>query len=250
MRVPSTKKCSAVKGCIHSYESLAAVDGEGLRFAVFLSGCPLRCVYCHNPDTHIMGECTVEPEKLVQKVLRYTPYFSERGGVTFSGGEPLLQADFLLETAKLLSENKIGYVLDTSGVVPLSLPVREVLKQADVVLLDLKFWDRDSYRRYCGDGFDNMLATLNFLEEIQKRTVLRTVIVPGINDTVPVLDRYLSIVKRYSCVAQYELLPFHTLGFFKYEKLGIRNPLADVSAMDQEVLKSLQDYVRSAREQK
>lgn len=239
-----------MKGSIHSYESLAAVDGEGLRFAVFLSGCPLRCVYCHNPDTHIAGECTVEPEKLVQKLLRYTPYFSERGGVTFSGGEPLLQADFLLETAKLLSENKIGYILDTSGAVPLTSPVREVLKKADSVLLDLKFWDRDSYRRYCGDGFDNMLATLDFLEKIQKKTVLRTVIVPGINDTVCALDRYLAIVEPYSCVEQYELLPFHTLGFFKYEKLGIRNPLADVSAMDQEAFKRLQGYVRTAREKK
>ena len=233
-----------MKGIVHSYESLAAVDGEGLRYAVFLAGCPLRCAYCHNPDTWDGGSGTaVDAETLARKLGRYKPYFGERGGVTFSGGEPLCQAEFLRELMPLLAEQKIGYIVDTSGELPLSETVKAVLGGAQSVLLDLKFWDEESYRRYTGKGIRQVLQTLAYLNEIGKPTRIRTVIVPGINDREEILDRYIEHLTGISCVDRYELLGFHTMGFFKYEKLGVVNPLADTRALDPTVKERLQAYV-------
>lgn len=237
-----------MKGKIHSFESLAAVDGEGLRYAVFLFGCPLRCAYCHNPDTwEWHGGIETDAETLANKVARYKPYFGERGGVTFSGGEPLRQAEFLCEMMPLLAERDISYVIDTSGALPLTEPIRQVLAGAQSVLLDLKFWNDESYRRYTGSGMSHTLETLAYLNEMGIPTVIRTVIVPGINDREDILDRYLTHVRNISCVTRYELLGFHTMGFFKYEKMGIRNPLADTPALDPEVKERLQAYVTQKR---
>ena len=238
-----------MKGYLHSFESLAAVDGEGLRCAVFLRGCPLRCVYCHNPDTQGMGkEGEIGAEELVRKIARYRPYFGERGGVTFSGGEPLLQAEFLCEMIPLLERERIGYIPDTSGAVPLSEAVRMVLSHAQSVLLDLKFPDEESYLRYTGAGMKHTLAMLDYLEAIGMPTRIRTVVVPGLNDSTEILARYLPHVRGKRCVTRYELLPFHTLGFFKYEKLGIKNPLAQTPPMDRERLRILQDFIDKEKE--
>lgn len=234
-------------GFIHSIESLAAVDGEGVRCAVFLSGCSLRCFYCHNPDTwHRVGAPT-EGEALVKKVSRFKPYFGERGGVTFSGGEPLLQAPFIASVAPLLKEENISYILDTSGAVPLTEEVRAAVNGASSVLLDLKFPDEESYRKYTGSSMDLPLSFLSYLEQIGKPTVIRTVIVPGVNDSKEAMDRYLSVLSGFSCVTKYELLGFHRLGFHKYEKLGVENLLLHTPAMDSEKLSELQDYVDTKR---
>ena len=230
-------------GIIHSYESLAAVDGEGLRFCVFLAGCPLRCIYCHNPDTWDKNGKKVSAEELIQKLKRYRSYFGEKGGVTFSGGEPLQQAEFLVEMKELLLREKIGYVIDTSGSVLLTDSVKEVLSGSQEVLLDLKFWDDASYRSFTGGSIDNTLKTLDYLESINKPTVIRTVIVPGINDTEQALSRYFSMIKGKKFVKRYELLGFHTMGFFKYNNLGIDNPLKEIKSMDMERLKQLQLFV-------
>jgi len=233
-----------MKGYVHSFESLAAVDGEGLRCAVFLRGCPLRCVYCHNPDTWAFGkEGEIEAEELVRKIARYRPYFKERGGVTFSGGEPLLQAEFLCVLIPLLEREGIGYIPDTSGAVPLTDAVRTVLVHAQSVLLDLKFWDEENYMRHAGRGMAQTLAMLDYLEEIGKPTRIRTVIVPGINDSEEILAQYLPHIRGKRCVTRYELLPFHTLGFFKYEGLGVENTLRDTPPMDRGRLASLQTFV-------
>ncbi len=238
-----------MKGYIHSFESLAAVDGEGLRCAVFFRGCPLRCVYCHNPDTHAFGkEGEIGAEELVRKIARYRPYFGERGGVTFSGGEPLLQAEFLCEMIPLLERERIGYIPDTSGAVSLSDAVRTVLSHAQSVLLDLKFPDEEGYLRYTGAGMTHTLAMLDYLESIGMPTRIRTVVVPGLNDSIEALARYLPHVRGKRCVTRYELLPFHTLGFFKYEKLGITNPLAQTPPMDRERLRLLQEFMDKERE--
>lgn len=233
-----------MKGIVHSFESLAALDGDGLRYAVFLAGCPLRCVYCHNPDTWDRA-CGTEydAEALARKIARYRPYFGERGGVTFSGGEPLLQAEFLKEMMPLLAAGEIGYVIDTSGGVALTDTVKTVLAGAQCVLLDLKFFDDEGYRRYTGRSIEPTLAMLHYLDEIGKRVRIRIVVVPSINDSEEILDRYLSLLQGIRCVERVELLAFHTMGFFKYEKLGIPNPLSDVSAMDLDRKRELQDYV-------
>ncbi len=232
-------------GIVHSFESLAAVDGEGLRYCVFLAGCPLRCAYCHNPDTWEMVGKKISPEDLAKKLGRYKVYFGENGGVTFSGGEPLLQAKFLCETVPLLEDLGIRYVLDTSGQVDLTDDVRYLLQNAEEVLLDLKFWDEDSYHKFTGGSLNKTLALLRFLEKTGKSTVLRTVIIPDVNDTEKHMDLYLDIVRRFSPVKKYELLPFHTMGFFKYENLGIKNPFAEKTALSQEKLNELQEYVNN-----
>lgn len=232
-----------MEGIIHSFESLAAVDGVGLRCAVFLAGCPLRCAYCHNPDTWSGAGQKTDAETLVKKIARYKPYFKEDGGVTFSGGEPLLQAEFLQECIPLLDVRGINYAVDTSGAVELSDSVKCVLEKSQMVILDIKFWDDESYIRYTGKNLNKTLEMLNFLESINKCVWIRTVIVPGINDTKEVLDRYIKLVKGFKCIEKYELLGFHTMGFYKYEKLGIKNPLADIADLDNEVKEQLQKYL-------
>lgn len=234
-----------MQGYIHSFESMAAVDGEGLRCAVFLSGCPLRCVYCHNPDTWNGEGQGMSPEELVKKVSRYKPYFKDNGGVTFSGGEPLLQADFIKETVPLLKEKGIGYTVDTSGAVSLTDSVKFVLENAQTVILDLKFPDNDSYKKYTGHSMENVLLTLEFLESSNIPTWVRSVIVPGINDSEEEIKKYIAHIKGKKCIYKYELLAFHTMGFFKYEKMGIKNPLANASALDMSVKDSLQAFADS-----
>ncbi len=226
-------------GIIHSFESLAAVDGRGLRFAVFLAGCPLRCVYCHNPDTWEKKGMEFTPEQLCGKVKRFKPYFAADGGVTFSGGEPLLQSGFLGECVPLLHKDEIPYVIDTSGQVSLTEEVRFVLTHSQEVLLDLKFWDDASCLKYTGRDMTKTMEILSFLNEIGKDTVIRTVVVPGINDSKEILSRYRLLTKDFSCIVKHELLPFHTMGFFKYENLEIKNPLEGVKALSREKLEEL-----------
>ena len=221
-----------MNGYIHSFESLAAVDGTGLRYGVFLSGCPLRCVYCHNPDTWHSHKTEMSPEALVKKICSYKPYFKNNGGVTFSGGEPLLQAEFIAECVPLLHEKGIRYVIDTSGAVSLTDKVKYVLENAQSVLLDLKFPDDESYVKYTGHGIGLTLEMLDFLEKCAIPVCIRTVVVPGINDSEDEISKYISLIKGKKCVYKYELLPFHTMGFFKYEKLGIENPLEGTKPLD------------------
>ena len=236
-----------MEGIIHSIESLAAVDGEGLRCSVFLAGCPLRCAYCHNPDTWAMQGKSVTAEELVKKISRFRPYFGENGGVTFSGGEPLLQASFLRKVVEILSEQGISYVLDTSGHVEQNDDVLFLLSHTQGVLLDLKFWDDASYYTYTQKGIQKTLDMLRTLEEYGTNTVLRTVVVPDVNDTKEYMDRYLKLIRGFSCVTKYELLPFHTMGFFKYEKLGVENPFVSKKALSREKLVEFQEYVDQKR---
>ena len=224
---------------IHSFESLATLDGAGLRYAVFFAGCPLRCVYCHNPDTWEMIGEKMSAEELAGKIKRYKPYFKSEGGVTFSGGEPMLQAEFILEMIPLLKNENINYAIDTSGAVELTDVVKKVYSEAQMVILDLKFWDDESYRKYTGVGIGNTIKTLEFLNSIGKRTWVRTVVVPGINDTET--EKYLKHLNGIGCVEKYELLPFHTMGFFKYE--GMVNPLEGTPPLDKEVLLKLQKKI-------
>ena len=233
-------------GYVHSFESLAAVDGDGLRCAVFLAGCPLRCAYCHNPDTwESAAGREMTPQALVEKIARYKPYFAEDGGVTFSGGEPLLQAEFIGEMLPLLKACGIGYAVDTSGAVELSDTVKYVLRNADQVLLDIKFPDSESYVKYTDCDIRNPLETLRYLNSIRKRTWIRTVVVPGINDSEEEIARYLPLVQGMDCVEKYELLAFHTMGFFKYTQSGKENRLASTPALSAAVLERLQAFVDS-----
>ena len=238
-----------VIGKIHSLESLATLDGDGVRYGVFLVGCPLRCVYCHNPDTWANSGSYTQytPRELCDKIVRYKPYFGESGGVTFSGGEPLLQAEFVASCGKLLAQNGIEYALDTSGAVQLDEYVKEAVNGAELVILDLKMHDSESYRKYTAGDMAKVIAFGDYCNLIGKRTWLRTVIVPDINDTFQDMDEYLEVASRWSCVEKYELLGFHTMGFDKYTRLGIVNPLKSTPPMQGEKLQELQRYIDEKR---
>ena len=232
-----------MKADLHSFESLAALDGEGVRYAVFFTGCPLRCVCCHNPDTWHPSGREYESGELARKLRRYRPYFRNGGGVTFSGGEPLLHAAYINEVAALLRDDGIGYALDTSGALPLTDAVRQAVDGADLVLLDVKYPNAKQYAAYTKGDFDTFCRFADYLSETRKRVWYRTVIIPGVNDSESALDGYLSLLARWNRPEKYELLAFHTMGFYKYEKLGIRNPLCDTPPLDGARLRELQAYL-------
>ena len=227
---------------IHSIESRAALDGEGIRYGVFFTGCPLRCVYCHNPDTWFGTGTEYTAEALAKKIKRYKPYFKNGGGVTFSGGEPLLNAEFINEISPLLKAEDIGYCLDTSGSVPLTDTVKACIDNADMVILDIKFYNEADYKKYTGGNFENFIAIGRYCTETGKRLWLRTVVVPNINDSEDKIRKYKEFANQFS-YEKYELLPFHTMGFFKYENLKIENPLKNAKPMDKGRLYDLQKII-------
>lgn len=229
---------------IHSFESFAALDGDGIRYGIFFTGCPLRCIYCHNPDTWKKSGREMSPEEVFQKVRRYKPYFKNKGGVTFSGGEPLLNAAFICECATLFENDGINYAVDTSGCVELNESVKKAVLNAELIILDLKFPDALSYKKYTGGDFEKFRKFALFCSENAKRLWLRTVIVPGINDSEEKLSEYAEFAKTLK-FEKYELLGFHTMGFFKYEKLGTENPLKQTAPLEEERLKELQKYINS-----
>lgn len=227
---------------IHSFESMAALDGEGIRYGVFFTGCPLRCVYCHNPDTWFNSGRDYSAEELAKKIQRYKPYFKNGGGVTFSGGEPLFNASFINEVSPFLRENEIGYCLDTSGSVPLTDEVKACIDNADMVILDIKFYNEADYKKYTGGNFENFVAIGKYCSDTGKRLWLRTVVVPEINDSAEQIEEYAKFSKQFKH-EKYELLAFHTMGFFKYENLEIENPLKDKKALSKKKLEELQKII-------
>lgn len=233
-----------MKADIHSFESMAALDGDGIRYAVFFTGCPLRCAYCHNPDTWHKSGNEWSADDLVKKIKRYKSYFKRGGGVTFSGGEPLLNSDFIIEAGRLLADEGIGYAIDTSGSVPLSDSVKKALVGADLVILDVKFVEEESYEKYTKGNFENFAAVGKYCSENGIRLWLRTVVVPGINDNEESIKKYAEFSKQFK-FEKYELLAFHTMGFFKYENLKIENPLSDTPALDKNKLKELQEILNN-----
>lgn len=228
------------------------MDGDGIRYAVFLCGCPLRCVYCHNPDTWCAPPAYLyTPERLCEKLKRYEPYFRHGGGVTFSGGEPLLQARFIAACKPILERYGISYALDTSGQVDYrDSAVGEALDGAELVILDLKFPSELQYEEYTGGSLRKTLEFLREAERRGKRVWIRTVVVPGINDTEEAIEQYAEAVKKFTCIEKYELLAFHTMGFDKYKRLGIVNPLDGYPDADQDRVSRLQSLLDRLRHKK
>ncbi|MGN0523228.1 MAG: pyruvate formate-lyase-activating protein [Eubacterium sp.] len=227
---------------IHSFESLAALDGVGIRYDIFFTGCPLRCAYCHNPDTWHKSSIDMTADEVFKKAKRFKPYFKKGGGVTFSGGEPLLNAEFINELAPMLKSEGIGYCIDTSGSVALTDDVKMAIDNADMVILDIKFCDAEKYKKYTKGELNLFVKIGDYCTQKGKRLWLRTVVIPGINDTEGDMDEYAKFVKRFK-FEKYELLGFHTMGFFKYENLGIENPLKNTKPLDNKVLEHLQEYL-------
>lgn len=223
-------------GRVHSVQSLGAVDGPGLRYVVFLQGCPLRCVYCHNPDTwDFEGGEERDAEGLVRQILRYRPYFEDRGGVTVSGGEPLSQPGFVEELFRRLHEAGIHTALDTSGVGSLRAAER-VLAHTDLVLLDLKFATAADYQAHCRAELSSVRRFADLTEEMRVPLWIRHVVVPGLNDTLEDLREIRAMAQRWSNLEKLEWLPFHNLCLEKYQSMGISFPLAGTPPMDPEKL--------------
>lgn len=231
-----------MEGRIHSFESMGCADGPGVRFVVFFQGCPLRCAYCHNPDTwDCKGGNLYTPEEIIKKALRYRSYFGENGGITLSGGEPLLQAEFAAELLKECKNAGLHTALDTSGMAGES-HWDEVLKYTDVVLADLKFTTEEAYRKNSGGSLEQVLRFLKRTEDAGVPLWLRHVVVPGLTDTD--LPELLTLADRFSNLQQIELLPFKKICSVKYDQLKIPFPLADVPECSGALLETLKDTLR------
>lgn len=220
-------------GRIHSVESMGLVDGPGVRSVVFLQGCALRCQYCHNPDTWTAESPSAQQmsaEQLVKKLVRFKPYYGSDGGVTFSGGEPLLQRDFLLEVLPALQNAGIHTCLDTAGVG--TGGYAEILRHTDLVLFDVKHYTPEGYHRVTGRPIDE---SLRFLDEVQRQNVplwIRHVVVPGLTDGTEHLQGLAEYLHTLRNVRRVELLPYHVLGVHKYAAMGLPYPLQGVEPMD------------------
>lgn len=224
-----------IQGRITSIESMGLVDGPGIRAVVFFAGCSIRCLYCHNPETWCAtGGQAYTPDAVIKKLLRFRPYFERGGGgVTFSGGEPLLQPEFLLELLKKCRELGIHTCLDTAGFG--FGEYDEILSYTDLVLYDVKAITEEGYRKICGGDIKQAERFIRALEKNKTETIVRQVVIPGINDT----DEYMAELREYiekniPTATSVELLPYHTLGSHKYKKLGITEPLADTPPMSEE----------------
>ena len=234
-----------IKGKIHSLESFGTVDGPGIRFVTFLQGCPLRCQYCHNPDTwdaHRAVQYEYTPQELLDEVLKYKN-FIKSGGVTLTGGEPLMQPDFAREYFRLCKEAGLHTALDTSGAI-YNEKTLAVLDYTDLVLLDIKALDADRCRKVCGSDGRNALL---LLDELQRRGIavwLRHVVVPGLTDDDAALDALVDFLRPYTVIQKIEWLPYHTMGVFKYEELGLDYPLKGVEPLSAERIREIRERYR------
>ena len=234
-----------MKGYVHSLQSLGTVDGPGVRSVVFLSGCPLRCSYCHNPDTWERQENQLtDANELAERLLRFYPYI-KNGGVTFSGGEPLLQAEFVAEVASILKKEELHIAIDTCGV-PETPATERLIEVADLFLLDIKMTTEEDYKRHTGGSLAATMAVLDRLEKMDKDVWIRHVVVPNINDTEEDILRFADLIKGYRCIKKVELLPFKNLCLEKYRALNIPFPLADTPPMRAEEIERFENTLKEA----
>ena len=231
-------------GKINSIQSLGTVDGPGVRFVVFFQGCNLRCKCCHNPDTWKLNQGTeYSASQIVDMAKRYREYFGEKGGITLSGGEPLLQSDFAYEIFSLCKQNNIHTCLDTSGSI-INESVIKLLSLTDYVLLDIKYTSNEQYIENVGCELLPVLKFLDLLEQYQIDTTLRQVVIPTINDNEQNMVELRKIAKSHSCVKKIELLPFKKLCQAKYDNLNIPFPFAHIDQPTEQDIKKLYEYLK------
>lgn len=220
-----------MKGKIHSVETMGAVDGPGLRYVLFLKGCPLRCAFCHNPDTWAVTDSLERTaEEVAADVLKYREFFAaSRGGFTASGGEPLLQSAFLAELFKILKANNVNIALDTCGCVDITRQVAEVVELTDLFLLDIKHLDPETHKDLTGRTNEKILEFLDYLTAKNKPIHIRIVLVNGYSAAPEYLERLAEFLKGFPTIKRIDLLPYHTLGVQKWESLKIPYRLTDVA---------------------
>lgn len=237
---------------VHSYETFGSVDGPGVRFVLFLQGCKMRCQYCHNPDTWKLG---IGEEKSAREILdfalRYKSYWSDEGGITVSGGEPLLQIDFLLEFFKLAKAEGVHTTIDTAGwpfthKEPFFSKFKELMDYTDLVMLDLKHIDDDKHRVLTKQSNATILDCARYLDEIHKEVWIRHVLVPGHTDDDQALKRLSDFISTLRNVRRVEVLPYHSFGMYKWQELGLKYELTDVSAPTAERIANAEKILKVA----
>ena len=241
-------------GYIHSTESFGSVDGPGIRFLIFLQGCHMRCCYCHNPDTWKMGgeSCgtSATVSELLDKAERYRSYWGPDGGITVSGGEALLQIDFLIDLFEEAHRRGINTCLDTAAQPftrkePFFSKFQRLMQSTDLVLLDIKHIDSEKHRWLTGHGNENILECAHYLSDIQKPVWIRHVLVPGITDDEAQLQQLRQTLDTLHNIQKVEVLPYHTLGTFKWEQLGIPYSLKDVATPTAEQIARAREILTS-----
>lgn len=234
-----------MKGYINSFQSLGALDGPGIRFVVFMQGCNLRCGCCHNPDTwDCSGGKEFSAGEVVEKAKRYKEYFGKDGGITVSGGEPLLQSEFVCELFELCKAEGIGTCLDTSGSI-MDDSVRKLLAVTDRVLLDIKYTNENAYQKYVGCSYSTVLEFLDYLNKKQIPVTLRQVIIPNLNDNEENIALLKAIKESNICIDKAELLPFKKICQIKYDKLGIDFPFAAIPEPKPDTMDRLNNLINN-----
>lgn len=235
------------KGFVHSIQTLGALDGPGVRFVVFFQGCNLRCGCCHNPDTwELSGGTEYGADEIVNKAARYKNYFGKDGGITLSGGEPLLQPEFAKEIFDGCRQNGINTCLDTSGSI-LNDDIKILLSFTDRVLLDIKYPTDALYLKHVGCSIHASLEFLGYLNKKNIPTTLRQVIIPGLNDTDENIKFLNGLVNDHPCIDKVELLPFKKMCQVKYDKLGMKFKFADLPEPTQELMEILNRQIKYPR---
>lgn len=220
-------------GYINSFESFGSADGPGVRFVVFMQGCKMRCMYCHNPETWGTRGESYTPEEIIQKALRYKNYWGKNGGITISGGEPLLQLNFLIELFALAKKNNIHTTIDTSGQ-PFSKEnvdnFKMLFDNVDLTILDIKAIDIELHTKLTGHSNKNILDFAKWLSDNNKKMWIRHVLVPDLTDSEEELINIKNFVSTLTTVERIELLPYHSLGIHKWENLGVNYKLKNTKA--------------------
>ena len=229
---------------IHSIESFGAVDGPGIRFVLFLQGCNLECKYCHNRDTWDINSGKYESlDNIFNKIVRYKNYICPNGGVTVTGGEPLLQVKFLIELFKKLKEENIHTCIDTSGMVAITDDIKELLKYTDLVLLDIKHIDDKKCKELVGRSNKLELEFAKYLSDNNIKIWIRQVLVPGFTDDKEDLLKLKDFISSLKTVQKIELLPYHNIGEFKWKKLGLDYPLEGIRQANDEDIKRAKEIL-------
>lgn len=234
-----------MKGLIHSFETFGTKDGPGIRFVLFMQGCPLRCLYCHNPDTWNIADKKHElsPEEVLSDILKIKS-FIRNGGVTVSGGEPLLQSEFVTELFKLCKTEGLHTAVDTSGYV-LNNKVKEVLEYTDLVLLDIKHINPEKYKNLTARPLEPTFRFMEYLSEIQKPVWLRYVLVPGFTDDAEDLNNWAVYASKFENVERVDILPFHQMGLHKWEEIEQQYKLKDVLTPTQAEIENAESIFRN-----
>lgn len=230
---------------IHSIDSFGTHDGPGIRLVIFLQGCNLSCSYCHNPDTICSSEGTIIAGKdIIERAIKMKPYFANSGGITFSGGEPLLQATELLPIITELHTQSIHVAIDTNATVNTENAQRIITEYADLVMFDIKASNPLLFHKITGThGFETMLHTISLREKSQKPYWLRYVLIPGITDSTECFEWIISSFKHNKYLEQIEILPYHTLGIHKWEALGKQYTLSHIKENTQEQLQRAEKFL-------